>query len=623
MRCLMKPAITFLLALAVFFFGAGGADAGEIPYGEFKRLLKQGKIEEVVIGPETIQGYMKGSGTEATRRFETVRVGDPDLISDLQASGTMYSGSRGSAWGSIPGWMISLGIILLIWFILSRRSSSDRGLMGFGKSKAKLYTQEYPKVSFSEVAGLEEATDELKEIVEFLKAPQRFQLLGGRLPKGVLLVGSPGTGKTLLARAVAGEAGVPFFSATGSDFVEMYVGVGASRVRDLFRQAREMTPCLIFIDELDALGKARSSHPMGDHQEREQTLNQLLSEMDGFDPKQGLIVMAATNRPEILDQALLRPGRFDVNILVDRPDVRGREAILEIHSKKIKMADDVNLKILASRTIGMVGADLGNLVNQAALLAARKNKQAVDMADFEEAIDRVQTGTQKKKWVISKKERRMVAYHELGHAITATCLPHADPVHKVTIIPRSTGSLGHTLQLPAEDRYLMTKSELIDRMTILLGGRAAEELVFGEHSTGAHNDLDMASTIARKMITEYGMSRVQGPIAFEKDQRSIFLDSGGGTLKTYSQETAREIDDEIKQLIWEAYEKAKSLLTEKRAALDRIVRILLEKEILEGDELKRLLEIYDSPVHGVRILSESIPPETVSSEIVPQKASLT
>jgi cell division protease FtsH len=423
----------------------------------------------------------------------------------------------------------------------------------------------------------------------------------------VLLVGSPGTGKTLLARAVAGEAGVPFFSATGSDFVEMYVGVGASRVRDLFKQAREMTPCLIFIDELDALGKARSSHPMGDHQEREQTLNQLLSEMDGFDPKQGLIVMAATNRPEILDQALLRPGRFDVNILVDRPDVRGREEILAIHTQRIKMGEDVNLKLLAARTVGMVGADLGNLVNQAALLAARKNKQVVEMIDFEEAIDRVQTGTQKKKWVISKKERKMVAYHELGHAITACSLPNADPVHKVTIIPRSMGSLGHTLQLPKEDRYLMTKSELIDRMTVLLGGRAAEDIIFGEHSTGAHNDLDMASSIARKMITEYGMSRVQGPIAFEKEQHSAFLNTGGGSLKTYSEETAREIDAEIKQLVREAYEKAKSLLTEKRPALDRIVKILLEKEILEGDELMKLLELYESsPQNGNAPLQASV-----------------
>ena len=593
MKSAITPAIIALLLLVLGLGWSGEAGAEEISYWAFKKMLKEGKIEEVTIGSELIEGYYKGSGPEASRRFETVPVGDPELVKDLQESGIVYSGTRPSAWRSIPGWLISLGIILFVWFLLSRRGSSDKGLMGFGKSKAKLYNQEYPKAGFNEVAGLEEATEELKEIVEFLKSPQRFQVLGGRLPKGVLLVGSPGTGKTLLARAVAGEAGVPFFSSTGSDFVEMYVGVGASRVRDLFRQAREMTPCLIFIDELDALGKARSSHPMGDHQEREQTLNQLLSEMDGFDPKQGLIVMAATNRPEILDQALLRPGRFDVHILVDRPDVRGRQAILEIHSRKIKMADDVDLKTLAARTVGMVGADIGNLVNQAALLAARKNKKSVEMIDFEEAIDRVQTGTQKKKWVISKKERKMVAYHELGHAITATILPYADPVHKVTIIPRSMGSLGHTLQLPTEDRYLMTKSELLDRMAVLLGGRAAEELVFGEYSTGAHNDLDMASSIARKMILEYGMSQVQGPIAFEKEPRSMYLDSGGGgSLKTYSEETAREIDDEIKQLLREAYEKSKNILVQRRDALDRIARILMEKEILEGDELVKLLDIF-------------------------------
>lgn len=591
----MKSMITVLLALILHLTVVVSAGAGEIPYDEFKRLLKKSEIEDVTIGTDSIQGHLKGSGSEGSRKFETVPVNDPELVKDLQSSGITYSGSRGSAWSYVPGWAISMAIIFLIWFLISRKPSTDRGLMGFGKSRARLYNQEYPKTGFQDVAGLEEATEELREIVDFLKSPQRFQVLGGRLPKGVLLVGAPGTGKTLLARAVAGEAGVPFFSATGSDFVEMYVGVGASRVRDLFRQAREMTPCLIFVDELDSLGKARSAHPMGDHQEREQTLNQLLSEMDGFDPKNGLIVMAATNRPEILDQALLRPGRFDVHIIVDRPDVRGREAILQIHTRKVRIGEDVNLKILAARTVGMVGADLGNLVNQAALLAARKNKTVVEMVDFEEAIDRVLTGTQKKKWVISKKERRMVAYHELGHAITASSLPHADPVHKVTIIPRSMGSLGHTLQLPTEDRYLMTKSELLDKMAVLLGGRAAEEIVFGEYSTGAGNDLETASGIARRMITEYGMSQVQGPITFEQGQKSMYLD-GGGTVKSYSEKTAREIDDEIKRLLMESYEKAKSILTERRTALDRIARILLEKEILEGEELKRLLDIYDKPL---------------------------
>jgi cell division protease FtsH len=414
-------------------------------------------------------------------------------------------------------------------------------------------------VTFDDVAGADEAKEELKEIIEFLKNPQRFQTLGARIPKGVLLVGAPGTGKTLMAKAVAGEAGVPFFSMSGSDFVEMFVGVGAARVRDLFAQALEKAPCIIFVDELDALGKTRGMGPMGGNDEREQTLNQLLSEMDGFDPKKGVIIMAATNRPEILDPALLRTGRFDRHIVVDRPDLLGREAILKIHAKMIKLGSDVDLKTLAARTPGMVGADLANVVNEAALVAVRRKKQSVNMSDFEEAIDRVIAGPEKKKRVMSKKEKERVAYHELGHALTAEALPHADPVHKVSIIPRGIAALGYTEQLPIEDHYLMTKSELLDRIMVLLGGRAAEEIVFGEVSTGAQNDLEKASDIARRMLTEYGMSERQGPITFEKERRPLFLETGYSPPKEYGQETANEIDEEFRGLVRESYEKAKKI----------------------------------------------------------------
>ncbi|MFQ6077856.1 MAG: ATP-dependent zinc metalloprotease FtsH, partial [Thermodesulfobacteriota bacterium] len=487
-------------------------------------------------------------------------------------------------------WVLPLIILFAIWGIVFRKMGPGAGVMSFGKSRAKLFAQENLGVTFDDVAGVEEAKEELKEIIDFLKVPQRFQALGGRIPKGVLLVGPPGTGKTLLAKAVAGEAGVPFFSMSGSDFVEMFVGVGAARVRDLFAQAHQKAPCIIFIDELDALGKARGVGPVGGHDEREQTLNQLLAEMDGFDPKKGVIIMAATNRPEILDPALLRAGRFDRHVLVDRPDLLGREAILRIHTKKVKLGGDVDLKTLAARTPGMVGADLANVVNEAALLAARKNKQYVEMADFEEAIDRVLAGLEKKNRVMSKKEREIVAYHELGHAITAESLPHTDSVHKVSIVPRGIAALGYTQQLPTEERFLMTKSELIDRMTVLLGGRAAEEIVFSEISTGAHNDLEKASDIARRMVTEYGMSDRQGPIAFEKQRRPLFLETTYNPPKEYSEETAREIDEEVRSIINKSYGDAKSFLIENRKAVDRIAKVLLQKEVLEGEELRKLLE---------------------------------
>jgi len=450
---------------------------------------------------------------------------------------------------------------------------------------------------------VDEAKEELKEVVDFLQDPKRFQTLGGHIPKGVLLVGPPGTGKTLLAKAVAGEAKVPFFSVSGSEFVEMFVGLGAARVRDLFAQAGEKAPCIIFIDELDALGKARGANPLGGHDEREQTLNQLLVEMDGFDPKKGVIIMAATNRPEILDPALLRPGRFDRQVLVDRPDIKGREAILRVHAKNVKLAPDVDLKVLAARTPGFVGADLANLINEGALLAARRNKQSVEMADLEEAIDRVVAGLEKKARVMNPKERERVAYHEAGHALVAASVPSGDPVHKISIIPRGIAALGYTLQLPTEDRYLLTRSELLDRLAVLLGGRSAEALIYGEVSTGAQNDLQRAADIARRMVTEYGMSDRLGAVAFESERRPLFLPAGNGVSglggKDYSEETAREIDQEIKRIVDESEGRVRQLLARERDRLSAVAERLLVKEVLEGEELRALLGMGDSLAPGV------------------------
>jgi len=564
-----------------------------IPYSQFKEALRNGRIREVRVGPQLIIGRYKSrqQAPDEAKAFKTVRVNDPDLVKQLEAQGVKFSGQYQSPLlRGILGWVFPLLLLFAVWGFVFKRIGPGAGVMSFGKSGAKLYAQDKLGVTFDDVAGEDEAKEELREIIEFLKTPGRFQALGGRIPRGVLLVGPPGTGKTLLARAVAGETGVPFFSMSGSDFVEMFVGVGAARVRDLFSQAQQKAPCIVFIDELDALGKARSVGPTTGHDEREQTLNQLLAEMDGFDPKKGVIIMAATNRPEILDPALLRPGRFDRHVLVDRPDLMGREAILRIHTKKLKLGKDVDLRTVAARTPGMVGADLANVANEAALLAARKNKQSVGMEDFEEAIDRSVAGLEKRKRVMSRKEKERVAYHELGHAVMAESLSHADPVHKVSIIPRGIAALGHTEQLPTEERFLMTRSELVDRIGVLLGGRAAEEIIFGEISTGAQNDLEKATDIARRMITEYGMSDRQGPVTFEKERRPLFLEIGYSPPKEYSEETAREIDEEVKGLIKASYEDTKSILTEKRTVLHRISRILQEKEVLEGDELRNLLK---------------------------------
>jgi cell division protease FtsH len=462
------------------------------------------------------------------------------------------------------------------------------------------------------VAGVDEAEDELREIVEFLKNPRKYTTIGGRIPKGVLLVGPPGTGKTLLARAVAGEAKVPFFSLSGSEFVEMFVGVGAARVRDLFSQAEVKAPCIVFIDELDALGKVRIQTPMGSHEEREQTLNQLLAEMDGFDGRKGVIIMGATNRPEVLDPALLRPGRFDRQVLVDKPDVRGREEILRIHVKTVKLADGVDLKVIAARTAGFAGADLANLVNEAALLAARKDKTAVEMKDFDEAIDRLIAGLEKKR-VMSDKERRIVAYHESGHAIVASVLPGLDPVHKISIVQRGFGALGYTMQLPLEDRYLLTREDLVSQLSVLLAGRSAEEIAFGRISTGAQNDLQRATDIARSMVTEFGMSDVLGAVNYNGNQRQVFLEGPFATERgNYSEETAVKIDREVKRILEDAHESARRVLLERRSTLDALSERLLEKEVIEADELKAIMGMAP-PKHPDGTVPAALPDPSITT----------
>jgi cell division protease FtsH len=501
-----------------------------------------------------------------------------------------YTGEVPNRWLGELAWIIPLILMIGLWsFLFRRMSGAEGGVMSFARSRAKIYAEDDVKVKFVDVAGVDEAEEELREIVEFLKTPRKYTSIGGRIPKGVLLVGPPGTGKTLLARAVAGEANVPFFSLSGSEFVEMFVGVGAARVRDLFAQAENKAPCIVFIDELDALGKVRIQTPMGSHEEREQTLNQLLAEMDGFDARKGVIIMGATNRPEVLDPALLRPGRFDRQVLVDKPDVRGREEILRIHVKNVKIADDVDLKVVAARTAGFAGADLANLVNEAALLAARHDKMSVQMRDFDEAIDRVVAGLEKKR-VMSQKERRIVAYHESGHAIVATVLPNLDPVHKISIVQRGFGALGYTMQLPLEDRYLMTRTDLIGQLSVLLGGRSAEEIAFNEISTGAQNDLQRATDIARSMVTQFGMSDALGAVNYDGHRQATFLDLPFGNERgNYAEETAVKIDAEIKRILTDAHESARRILREHRDILDRLSERLLEKEVVEADELKAIM----------------------------------
>ena len=561
-----------------------------IPYSEFKQNLVAGNVTKLIVGPENITGTLKGIDKKREQDFTTIRVDDPNLVKELDEHKVNYSGHYESKLlGSILSWVLPLGIMLLIWRFAMKKMGPGAGVMSFGKSKAKLFAQNETMVTFADVAGIDEAKEELQEVVEFLKNPEKFQKLGGRIPKGVLLVGPPGTGKTLLAKAVAGEAKVPFFSISGSEFVEMFVGVGASRVRDLFSQAASQAPCIIFIDELDALGKARGINVMGGNDEREQTLNQLLVEMDGFESNKGVIIMAATNRPEILDPALLRPGRFDRQVLLDRPDINGREAILKIHSRKVLLGPDVDLRKIAALVPGFAGADLANLVNEAALLAARKDKETVGAAEFDAAIDRVVGGLEKKNRVMNPQEKEIVAFHESGHAIVAESVKHADPVHKISIIPRGIAALGYTQQQPTEDRYLLTRPELLDRLAVLLGGRVAEELVFGDISTGAQNDLQRATVIARSMVAEYGMSDRLGLVTYESARQPMFLPENYTPNKTYSETKATQIDEEISAVMEQTHQRVRKILSERRKVLDNLAHLLSEKEIVQGEELRQML----------------------------------
>ena len=581
-----------------------------IPYSEFLKLAKEGKISEVAVSDNVIQGTMLSEDAPGDKgeTFQTVRV-DGEISGVLEQNGIKYSGRIQSNFLSgLLAWVFPVLLFLGIWYFLMKRFQQQQGgFMTLGKNKAKIYMDDDVQVNFEDAAGVDEAKQELVEIIDFLREPEQFTRIGGQIPRGILLVGPPGTGKTLLAKAVAGESQVPFFSLSGSEFVEMFVGLGAARVRDLFKQAKENAPCIIFIDELDALGKARGFGTVGGHDEREQTLNQLLVELDGFDPNMGVILMAATNRPEILDPALLRPGRFDRQILVDRPDKQGRRAILEVHLKKVTAAEDLDIDTLAGMTPGMVGADLANLVNEAALLSVRRKKDRVGMAEFEEAVERVVAGLEKKNRLINPKEKEIVAYHELGHAIVAMSLPETDPVQKISIIPRGIAALGYTMQVPTEDRFLMRRTELLNKIATLLGGRAAEEIVFDDISTGAHNDLSRATDIARSMVKEYGMSKNLGQVYFAHKNQGSFLipnQEGGGD---YSAMTAHLIDKEIREIIDEQYKRAIEILKSNRDILDQTAKTLLESEVIDGAELRELTNTVSARTNQQ---TDSAAPET-------------
>jgi len=582
-----------------------------LTYSEFKQALMAGKLDDVVIADGIATGKLRAEGLEqilpkdkleALKRvggdhgFATVLVNDPGLVAQLDAAKVRYGSVRESKWlGALISWVAPALVFFGIWWFLMKRMGGAMGGMGhgmleIGKSKARVYMQTETGVSFKDVAGIDEAREELMEVVEFLKNPDRYKRLGGKIPKGVLIVGAPGTGKTLLAKAVAGEAGVPFLSLSGSEFVEMFVGVGAARVRDLFEQAAAKAPCIVFIDEIDALGKARGVGLSGGHEEHEQTLNQLLAEMDGFDTNRGVIILAATNRPEVLDPALLRPGRFDRHVAIDRPDLIGRRQILEVHVKNVKLAPAVDLAVLAARTPGFAGADLANLVNEATLRAAKRDKEAVDMQDFEEALDRIVAGLEKKNRVMNPTERKFVAYHEAGHALVAELRKNADRVTKVSIIPRGIAALGYTQQSPTEDRYLMRRSELLDRLDVLLAGRVAEQLVFEDVSTGAENDLQRATDMARHMVTHYGMSDALGLVTYDARPAPLFLN--GPTLpepRTFSERTAEAIDGEVRRLLDEARDRVTQTLRTNRETLEALAALLLEKEVVDRKMLDGLM----------------------------------
>ena len=583
---LWYAAIAMAVLLAIQFATATPFEL--IAYSQFQAFLKDGKIEEVVVHQDRIEGKLKAPLENGNSYFVTQRV-QQDLVDDLAKYGVKFRGTSDSNWlGTLLSWILPTLIFFAVWSFFFKGFAAKQGLGGMmtiGKSRAKVYVEKQTGVTFADIAGIEEAKAELKEIVDFLKAPDDYGRLGARIPKGILLVGPPGTGKTLLARAVAGEAGVPFFSISGSEFVEMFVGVGAARVRDLFEQARKAKPCIIFIDELDSLGRIRSPGGFGGNDEKEQTLNQLLAELDGFDPSVGIVLLAATNRPEILDPALTRAGRFDRQVALDRPEKSGRAAILKVHMRKIKPTSDVDVDQIAAITPGFSGADLANLVNEAALTATRRHGAGVTMDDFTRAVERLVAGIEKRSRLLNPEERRIVAFHEMGHALVASALKGTDPVHKISIIPRGIGALGYTMQRPTEDRFLISRSDLENRMAVLMGGRAAEQLIFGEVSTGAADDLDRATEIARAMVTRFGMDGDLGQMVYEPKRQSFLGDSPFSTqAKSYSEDTGREIDVAIRNLVKGAYTHAIDVLVKRKSELEAGAEMLLEKETLTPDE---------------------------------------
>jgi len=604
--------ILYLIMLYVFLFAwpEQGQKTEELPYNEFLQDLEQGKIRSVTFYDGK---YIRGEFTEEgpggkPKTFVTVPLDDLELAEKLKQHNVEVKVRKGDNWLTLffMNWVLPIVLITIFWVWISKRmTGGGRNFLNLGPGKVHIHPDTGPKVTFDDVAGVDEAKQELQEVIEFLKDPERIQSLGGRMPKGVLLVGPPGTGKTLLGKAVSGEAGVPFFYISGSEFIEMFVGVGAARVRDLFEQARKNAPCIIFIDELDAVGRARGVGPAsGGNEEREQTLNQLLVEMDGFDPSVGVVVMAATNRPELLDKALLRPGRFDRQIVVDKPDLEERVAILRIHVRRLKLGDDVDLRVIAQRTPGMVGADLANICNEAAIIAVRHNHTAVLMSDFEAAIDRVLAGPEKKHRALNPEEKKRVAFHESGHTLVAETVPTAEPVHKVSIIPRGVAALGYTLQLPVKEKFLSTEDELKDQLAILLGGRVAEEIVFGMVSSGAQNDLEKATEIARAMVTQLGMSTKLGPLTWGKVRRSLYLGTEEMEERNYSEKMAELIDAEVKALVEEAHQRATEILHQRRKALDALAARLEEKEVISGEEVKAVIAAVEGS-KGVETVGEA------------------
>jgi len=593
-----------LIAMVVLQFPLFAPRAASVSYSEFKALAKKGKVSNLTLDKQTISGTLSMDGLEimlpkdkleelkrlgaGPHRFVATRVEDPGLVAELEQANIKFAGQVDNTWlSTLLSWVLPAVVFAGVWVLLMRRFGPQQGLMAIGKSKARVYVEHKTGVTFDDVAGVDEAKEELQEIIEFLKEPQKFQKLGGRIPKGVLMMGPPGTGKTLLARAIAGEANVPFFSISGSDFVEMFVGVGASRVRDLFEQGKKNAPCIVFIDEIDAVGRHRGAGLGGGHDEREQTLNQLLVEMDGFESNDGVILIASTNRPDVLDPALLRPGRFDRRVVVSRPDVRGREGILKVHTRKIPLGEDVDISVIARGTPGFTGADLANLVNEAALNAARYNKKLVAMGDFELAKDKVLMGAERKSMVISNEEKRVTAYHEAGHTLVGLKVPNADPVHKVTIIPRGM-ALGVTQQLPEGDRHNYSEEYLLGQIAILMGGRIAEDTFLGSITTGASNDIERATELARAMVCEYGMSEM-GPLTFGKKEEQIFLGREIAQHRDFSEETAIKIDEQVKKIVTAQFERAKAIIEENRDTMVRLAECLLERESLDSVEIRRII----------------------------------